>query len=221
MRAEWELRCLGQARHTVSRQQLPWWRCSSATGLSAVGPAGPRRSGEFSVAEGWATASRRRACPSSSLEGARNQRPALQRGFHWLAMWLWLDKSHDSFFPPLWENPPDPSEPQFLHWQSRGQPHPGLVLALLPGMPVLGATGPPCPVPEERRLYWSDVCRGGGGMDLTQQRPSRVRSDSPEWGSWRKAALARGERRGVWAPRMRRGRGASLLFCSCLLFTLH
>lgn len=47
------------------------------------------------------------------------------------------------FFPPLWENPPDPSEPQFLHWQSRGQPHPGLVLALLPGMPSCVQLGHP------------------------------------------------------------------------------
>lgn len=82
VRTEWDDACRmratmpGPGTAHGNRQQLSRWRCSSATGLSAVGPAGPRRSGEFSVAEGWATASRRRACPSSSLEGARNQRPA-------------------------------------------------------------------------------------------------------------------------------------------------
>lgn len=147
---------------------LPWvLRALGAPGSSVWQRAGPRLPAGVRVrAAHWREPGTRDRLSSGVFTD-------LLCDFGWISLMI-------LFFPPLWENPPDPSEPQFLHWQSRGQPHPGLVLALLPGMPVLGATGPPCPVPEERRLYWSDVCRGGGGMDLTQQRPSRVRSDSPE-----------------------------------------
>ena len=191
-----------------NKQQLSQSRCSSATGLPAAGPTSPRRSGEFSVADSWATASLQRARPSSTFEGARNQRPALQRDFHWLAMWLWLDKSHDSlFFPPVGKR-------SWPFWTSvsslvkSGPTTPRAGFGSAAWHAILCATVPPCPLPEERRLR-SDVC-GGGGMDLAQQHPSRVQSDSPEWASWRKAGLARGQQWGVWAPGMRRGKGGVL-----------
>ena len=188
--------------------------------VSRPGPASPRRSGEFSAAESWATASLQRARHSSTLEEAQNWRPALRRDFHWLAMWLWLDKSHDSFFFtsvgkhswPFWT---------CLFTGKAEANHTQDWLRLCCLACCLLCKCATTPSREERWLWRSDVCRGRG-MDLAQQHPSRVHSDMP----WVRVLTEGGTGEGIaWGGgeplEWEEGREHLCSSASYLLFTLH